>query len=381
MSNTLTNLIPDAFAALDVVSRELVGFVPAVTRDPLTDRVALNQSVRVPVTPVNSAGGDITPAMSFPSAADQTIANVAVTITKSRFFPFSWSGEEAYSVDQGPGVLTLRQDQIAQAMRAAVNEMEADIATAIKNGASRAYGTAGTTPFGTAGDMSDFSQIYKILDDNGAAKTDRRLVLGTTASANLRGKQSGLFKVNEAGTDTLLRQGLLGTVMGMGLGESAQVSNATAGTGSGYLINNGAGYAVGDTALTVDTGSGTILAGDIITIGSHKYVVATALAANVVTIAAPGLRATVADNATVTVNATSVRNAAFARSSIVLATRLPMVPKEGDLAIDRQTITDPVSGISFEIAAYPGYRMIVYQILCAWGVKVIKPEHQAILLG
>jgi len=381
MANTLTNLIPDAYAALDVVSRELTGLTPAVLRDSRTDRVALNQTVRVPITPINNAGSDITPAMAIPSGSDQAIGNQPVTITKSRYFPFSWTGEEIYSVDTGPGILTVQQDQIAQALRAAANEIETDIGTALKNGASRAYGTAGTTPFGTAADMSDFAQVYKILDDNGAPKTDRRLVLSTTASANIRGKQSSLFKVNEAGDSALLRDGMLGTVMGMGLGESAGISQATAGTGSGYLINNGSGYAIGDTALTLDTGSGTILAGDVITIGSFKYVVASALAANVVTIAAPGLRAAVADNAAVTVNATSVRNAAFRRSAIVLATRLPAVPPNGDLATDRQTITDERTGLSFELAYYPGFRMGVYHVSVAWGVKVIKPEHIALLLG
>jgi hypothetical protein len=78
------------------------------------------------------------------------------------------------------------------------------------------------------------------------------------------------------------------------------------GTGSGYLINNAAGYPIGTTALTVDTGSGTILAGDTVTIGAYKYLVTAPLAANVVTLASPGLRAAVADNVAVVVNAPNV---------------------------------------------------------------------------
>lgn len=121
MPNTITSLIPDAYAALDVVSRELVGFIPSVNRDPSADRVALNQTLRSPRTQANSAGRNVSPAMALPAEASQTIDNVGVTITKVRAFPFSWNGEEKYSVDQGPGSLTIQQDQIAQALRAAVN--------------------------------------------------------------------------------------------------------------------------------------------------------------------------------------------------------------------------------------------------------------------
>lgn len=69
-----------------------------------------------------------------------------------------------------------------------------------KRTALRAYGTAGTTPFGTAGDLSDLAQLAKILMTT-AARHHRQLVLNSAAIANLRGKQSVLFKVNEAGLE------------------------------------------------------------------------------------------------------------------------------------------------------------------------------------
>jgi len=377
--NTLTNLIPDFYAALDVVSRELVGMIPAVQRDPRADRCALNATMRSPVVPVNSAVGDVTPAMALPDAAYQTIANQPFTIQKSRFAPFSWTGEEQGNVAGGPGYLTIQQDQIAQAIRALTNEVENDLCDYGALGASRAYGTAGTTPFGTAGDLSDAAQLRKILDDNGAPSSDRHCVLGTTAGATMRGKQSSLFKVNESGDTTFLRQGMLGNLFGFDFRESAQINNATKGTGASYQLS--AALAVGATTVAVDTGSGTILAGDVVTISNFKYVVATALSGGSFTIASPGIREVVADDTAITVNNTSVRNLGFTRNSILLGTRLPALPAEGDIATDRETIVDPRSGLAFELACYPGFRMVTYHVSIAWGVKVIKPDHLAVLLG
>ncbi len=386
MANTLTNLIPDIYAALDVVSRELVGFIPAVARDSRADRVALNQTLRVPISPANAAGVDITPAMSLPSASNQTIGNAGIMISKSRAFPFSWTGEEQRSVDAGPGFLTLKQGQIAQAMRAAVNEMELDIAAAAAAGASRAIGaTAGTAPV-----LADWAGAKKILDDNGAPISDRTSVINTTAGVALR-STANLYKVNEAGENGLLRNGTLGNLYGFDIRESAQVQTATAGAMSG--ANSTGALTVGQTVLPLKnaTGTGTVSAGDIITIANdtNKYVVAAASFAganpatgDTITLAAPGLRmAQTSADRVLTVFATSTRNAAFTRNAILLATRLPAIPPEGDLASDRMTITDPISGIALEFAAYPGYRMITYHVSVAWGVKVIKPEHLAIIIG
>lgn len=378
MANTLTNLVPDIYAALDVVSRELTGFIPAVQRDPSTDRVAVGENLRIAQAPSNSAGGDVTAAMSFPSAADQTIANKTFSISKSRYFPFSWNGEEQMGVNNGPGYLTIKQDQIAQALRAAVNEIETDIALAAYKGASRAYGTAGTTPF--ASDLSDPANIKKILDDNGAPESDRQLVINTTAGVKVR-TLAQLTKANEAADAGLLRQGRLLDIHNFMLRESAKVQSHTKGTGASYQLNGA--LAVGATTIAVDTGSGTILAGDIVTIAgdANKYVVASALSGGSFTIGAPGLLAAAADNAAVTVGNSYSANVGFSRNAILLGTRLPALPAEGDLATDRMTITDERTGLSFEFSVYPGYRMNVYQVLIAWGVTVLKPEHTAVLLG
>lgn len=385
-NNTLTSLIPDAYAALDVVSRELTGFIPTVARDSRADQVAVGQTLRSIVAPANASGADIVPAMSIPSALNQTIGNKSLTISKARSFGFSWSGEDIMAVDKGPGYLTIQQDQIAQAIRAAVNEIESDLAVAASAGASRAWGTtADTAPI-----IGDFSNAKKILDDNGAPGSDRHCVLNTGSGVAVRGF-ANLYKVNEGGDTSLLRQGLLGDLYGFSLRESAQVVRPTAGT-MASATSTSAAFTVGQTVIPLATaGTGVVAAGDIITFAndSNKYVVSSVSFAGAnpasgdsITLAAPGLRLAqgVATRA-ITVFGTSSHNCAFSRNAIVLATRLPAIPMQGDMAIDRQTITDPRTGLSFEIAMYPGYRMNTYHVSVAWGVSVIKPEHIAVIIG
>lgn len=384
MANTITNLIPDVYSALDVVSRELTGMIPAVTRDPSSDRAAVGQTVRSIVAPAATAT-DITPAVTPPDDGDQTIGNVAIQITKARRVPFRWNGEQTLGVNNGgPGWLTIQQQQIAQAIRTLANEMESDLA-ALYVDASRSYGAGGTVPFGTAGDYTDASFTRKIIVDNGGPQTDLQLVVNTGAGANMRGKQAD---VDRSGTDVLLRQGVLLDIHGFAVRESAQIKTHTKGTGASATTNT-AGYAVGATTITLaSAGTGTIVAGDSITFAgdSNQYVVVTGDAdvsnGGTVVIAAPGLRQAIPASATaITVTATGPRNMAFARSAIVIATRAPALPDGGDSAIDRTLITDPVSGMTFELAMYAQYRQMQYEISAAWGVKTIKTEHLALLAG
>lgn len=387
MANTLTGLVPTIYNALDVVSRELVGFIPAVTSDMTYERAAKGQTVMSPVAPASTAS-DIVPAVTPPNDGDQTIGNVSMTISKARRVPIRWNGEEKKGLDNnGASYNIILSNQIQQAMRALVSEVEADLASLHLN-ASRAYGTAGTAPFGTAADLSDSAGALRILEENGAQGLDFQLVLGTAAMANLRGKQSVLFKVNEAGSSDMLRNGITDRLQGLALRQSAQVKTFTAGTGAS-ATTNATGYAVGSTTITLaSAGTGTILAGDVISFAgdTNKYLVVSGDSdvsnGGTFTIAAPGLMKAIPASATaITVTASSARNMFFARSAIALATRVPALPPQGDSALDRMIVTDPLTGLSFEVAQYAQYRQMQYEVSLAWGCAAVKPEHIGILLG
>ena len=387
MSNTLTGLIPTIYAGLDVVSRELIGFIPNVQRDAKAESGAVNQTVRSPVVPA-VVGENITPGATPADSGDQTQGYVDVTITKSRAFPFRWTGEEQLSVSQNGVINTILAGQFAQAFRAATNEVEGDIA-GLHIAASRAYGTAGTTPFATAADLSDLSQSNKILDDNGAPATGRSLIVGSAARANLEGKHSELFKVNESGdAGAMLRQRQMRMLMGFGMGYSAGIATSVAGTAAS-ATTDATGYAVGSTTFTLaSAGTGTLVTGDVITFAgdTNKYVVVSGDAdvsnGGTFTIAAPGIRVAMsAATKAITVIAAAARNLFYSNNAIVLAARLPAMPEGGDNADDVLNVTDPLSGLTFQVALYRQYRRIKYEVGLAWGVKCVKPEHLGILLG
>jgi hypothetical protein len=389
MANTLTNLIPTIYEALDVVSREMVGFIPAVTRNTSAERAALNQSILVPVTQAQTAA-DNTPAVTSPDTGDQTVGNVSMTITKSKHVPIRWNGEQQVGMRSAGTYDQVLNQQFQQAFRTLVNLIETDLFTAAYQGASRAYGTAGNTPFATATDLSDAAQVRKILDDNGCPQSDLHLVLGSAAVANLRGKQTILLKANEAGSDAFRRSGAISEVPldGFMLHNSNAISQITKGTGASYVTSGSTAPGVGSIALV--TGTGTVNAGDVVTFAAdanNKYVVNTGVAApGTIIIGAPGALVTIGTANALTVGNSYTPNMAFTRSAIQLITRAPAMPlgpdgKPADLAEDSVLITDPISGITFEVLMYKQFKQVAYHVAVAWGANAIKPNHISTLIG
>lgn len=381
-ANTLTGLIPFINDAADQISREMVGFIPSVYLNPKAEQVAKDQNVTYPVVGTMSSSA-ATPAATLPDPSGVTVGAGTMAITKVQKVDFVWNGEEAFSIGSNYGVT--KQNQFLQAMRTLVNEVEADLA-ALYAKASRAYGTAGTAPF--ASTLADPAQVRKILADNGAPMTDLQMVIDTTAGAAMR-TLAQLTKVNEAGSQDLVRNGALLNIHGFTIRESAQVKSHTGGDPTGYLVDLTAGYAAGLSTIHVDTGTGSFLAGDVITNNktardANKYVITTGWAGDAdgdIVIGAPGLRKAWANNDPLDNVGNYTANLAFDRNAIHLLTRLPKMPEGGDAALDEYVVTDPVSGISFQVLEYGEYRQKVFEVALAWGVKAVKPEHMAILLG
>jgi len=382
MANVLTDLAADIYKAADVVGRELVGFVPSATINANgSERAAKGDVVRASFTREATAV-DVSESMTVPEGTDQTVDNKVLTISNARAVQIPYTGEDILSLNNGIGFETVYGDQIKQAMRSLVNEMETDLGQEAYTNASRAFGTAGTTPFGS--DFSEMAEIRQILVDNGMPPNDGQasLVCNTVAGTNLR-QLAQLQKVNEAGGGDLLRQGTLLDLQGLMIKESAQVQTHTAGTGANYDTNLASPLGIGANDIAVDTGSGTILAGDVVTFAgdTNKYVVGSPLSGGSFSINDTGLRQTLADGVDVSLAGNYTANVAFHRAALEIAMRAPAVPEGGDSADDAMTVVDPYSGLTFEVRVYKGYRKTMIEVAASWGVKAWKPDYIALLLG
>ena len=387
MANTLTNLAADIYKAADQVGRELVGFIPAVTiNGDATTQAAKGDTIRAAFTRTPTVSTTYSPSMTIPEGTDQTVDNKTMTLDTFANVQIPWTGEDIKHVNNGSGFETIYGDQIKQAMRAITNSIESAIGTAAYVASSRAFGSAGTTPFGS--NFNEIAELRQILVDNGCpVDGNLSLVVNSLAGTNLR-QLAQLQKANEAGGSDMLRQGTLLDLQGFMLRESAGVASHTKGAGTGYDFVL-AGEAIGQTTLSVEGGtvnSTGIKAGDVITHAGdtiNKYVVGTGLTSTSgdIVINNPGLRIAGVDANEITVGDSYAANLAFHRSAIELGIRPIAVPAGGDAAVDMMTVQDPWSGLVYTIALYKGYKKAMFEVSCLYGVKAWKSENIATLLG
>ena len=376
MANTLTSLAPVLFSAAQQVSNEPFGVISGITTNFNDKGVAKGDSIIVPIAPVRAAT-DFSPAATSSSGDDAIASNVSVQITQSKKVSWHLTGEQMRSLDNGAESAEWMRQLVAQGMRTLRNLAEADCAAAIKVGASRAYGTAGTTPF--ASDLSALTNVYKILKDNGAPMSDLQLVVDTAAGLNLR--NLGIIQqAYQAGSDEERRSGNLLKQFGFSIGESAGIVSHTKGTGASYVTSGSTAPGVRDVALV--TGTGTVLAGDVVTFAAdsaNKYVVNSGVAApGTISLGRPGARVTIATANALTVGNTYTPNLAFERSAVVGVMRPPLMPENPTMKM--LPISDD-KGMTYLLVDIAQYGQRTLELHLAYGFKVVQAEHVALVLG
>lgn len=128
----------------------------------------------------------------------------------------------------------------------------------------------------TRDNIKDYAiDLRQVLDDNKCYDVGRNVVLTSKTEGDMLRPEwfTSADKVGDNGS--ALRNASLGHKLGFDWWKDINMANIAAGnTKRTFAINNAAGYSVGDTALTVDTGTGEITVGSWIDIDGIPYQVA-----------------------------------------------------------------------------------------------------------
>jgi hypothetical protein len=383
MANTFSPTLQKIFfAAAAIIPTELTGFAGAVMQDFNDQGVEEGGTVRVPIIPKATVGSIPAPSMSFVAGTDRTGSGIDFTLAQTAEVSWNMSAKDEQTLENSGTAQDVFKQTMEQNFRALRNQIESYLALVAKNAACRAIGTAGSAPF--ASDFNFLADMRKVMDDNGAPPS-QTVVMNTTASNGLR-KLAALFKVNESGTEDLLRNGVLGRLHNFDLRESAGVVSHTKGTMTTALVNSAA-LVIGSTTIPYDggtPGATGIVAGDVITIAgdTNKYVVKTgpgAAAAGNIVIQSPGLLIAPADNAAIAVGNTYTGNIALSKSAIALVVRPDLQPDSPE--IQQQVVTDSVTGFSYLVVRKVGSRMASWYMRSIYDAVAVNPYAINTLLG
>lgn len=365
MANTNTALLPVILARSLVLLRKRLIMPRLVNSDYSIEAARKGASIPIPVPVDLGTADNVTPAVTPPTPTDQTPTTVSITLDKWKHKMFHISDKERAEIEANanfiPNSMSSAIDSIAQAVNGDIFALYKEV---------YGYtGTAATTPFATTTEAATVAR--KQLNEQLCPKADRRFVLDFDAEANAL-SLAPFRDVSQAGNDSAVIEGEIGRRFGFDFYSDHDVPTHTAGTGASYQLS--AAATAGATSASVDTGTGTILVGDIVTFAGHTttYTVTAALSGGSFSFL-PALTANVADNGAIAIKATHVVNLAFNRDAFAFANR-PLVLEDGQDPSMIITMQDPLTGISMRLEKIRGYKQTMYDIDILYGVKCIRPQ-------
>ena len=371
MANSFTNIIPKILAGALPTLRESATFPRVCLRGFQTSPISPGSTVDV-IVPQTQTATAVTPAATPPTPASKTPTVVQIPVDTWEFSDFHLTDLEMTKIDKENFVPV----QAQEAVKAIANSLNAD-GWGLYVDVPHGVGTAGTTPFADAAALnSDWNNgARKKLNDNLAPMGDRHVVLNSDAEGNLTSLEQVASQAYR-GDDISSRSGEIGFFRGAQwhLDQSMPVHD---GNGPASWLTNQADHAIGDLTITIDTGSGNPIAGDIFTIaGDVTQYLVTGYAANVVTYT-PAAVVAADDGDALTFIADHVVNLAVQRGAFAMATGLIQ-----DIEIEGQqggpmasgVIQDPVTGLILRLQVMRQWMQTAWVFDAAWGVKTVRAD-------
>ncbi len=381
-SNVLTNVIPRLLAQGLVTLRENAVMPRLVANMSSAFAGRKGSTIDVPIPSAITATA-VTPNTTAPAAGAVSPDTVPVVLDQWWEAAFDLSDNEYEQVMDG--VIPM---QAAEAVKAIVNKVDLSI-LALYTGVFGQFGTAGTTPFGTPG-VLDAVGIRKVLENQLAPKEPRHVVMNPDAEAAALALTQ-FANMEFSGSVDAMREGMLNRKLGMQwwMNQNIPTHVSPAASAGAITVNGVNALAASTISIAKATNATNLIVGDIITIahaspiGTRSYVVTanvTLSVGNTNVGIYPKLPVATAGGEVVTKVNTHVANLAFHRDAFAFASR-PLIPVAEGLGAISLSQVDPVSGLPLRIEVVREHKRTRWSFDLLWGVKLVRPELAARLLG
>jgi P22 coat protein - gene protein 5 len=339
-------------------------------------------SVEIPVPVPATPSYTITPGNLPKQAADYSTALVEVPCDK-------WIGKDFFLTDIEDlqvGIRSLPMQARGAVIRLA-NDIFLDCVTELYQNTYGREGTVGQELFKPA--VAGLNELVSLTDARRRLKTQycpieigqMRFFMDEFSEANalnLRAFQDVSWNPNS----TVLADGTIRRPMGFDFYTPQPMPTHTAGTGAGYLVNQ-AGHTAGATVVTVGTGTGTLVKGDLFSVaGTSQQFVVQSFVGNALTYA-PAAAVGFANGAAITKVASHKVSLAFHKNALAFVTR-PLkeaIPDALKQVVATDTLVDDVTGLALTLEISRQYNQTYYEFKTLYGKKLIRPEFSTRVLS
>ena len=395
MANIFQEIAPKILSQALLGLRENAIMPRLVNSNYSADAKEKGQSITIPV-PTKMATQDVIPGAYSQAAPNLQIDTVNLPLNYWKESAFSLSDAESMTIMDG--VLSM---QVKEASRAIANDIDRSL-FGLYQGAYNFVGTPGTTPFVPATQAAEAISCRKLLNNNLALLSDRRMVLGADAEANAIALTAFQFYLNSGTTETMT-EGQLGRKFGFDWYMDQNAPTFISGTLSGVIVTSGVPTSVvtadpsnpalrnprvlNTVVISGATNGTTIKIGDVFTVAGdlQTYVAtnASVITGGIANITfSPAPKVFWAAGSTLTLKGNRAINLAFHRDALALAVRpLSEASISAELGAKSMTMVDPITGIPLRLQVRLEFNQVRYALDCLWGVALVRPEHLVVLAG